>query len=221
MTESKRRLDVAFVRVLTGLNSVAGILACKIDGESFNIRFEEVCCMENEIHLQHRWEMDEDSDHTQSEMGRSIDLDSILACMGSSQPPEIAEGDSAAGVSASWKSTTRAPSAAAHDASFPTLTARNHNEAGSMRFSRGSDGSGTRIDCSLAHEPRVGLADNGPVMDNIEGDCRPTTKTPEIQPVFSTSLGPDDHGPKPPLNDCAHSSTEVQQQVLIPNNDFF
>lgn len=51
LTESRRKLDEAYVRILTGLNSLDGILACKIDGESFNVRIEEVHFMEKELNL--------------------------------------------------------------------------------------------------------------------------------------------------------------------------
>lgn len=58
ITESRQKLDVTYVRVITGLNSIDGIMAFKIDGESFNIRVEEVRCMEKEVHLQQCWETD-------------------------------------------------------------------------------------------------------------------------------------------------------------------
>ncbi|XP_057808529.1 uncharacterized protein LOC131023008 [Salvia miltiorrhiza] len=41
-TRTKERLDVAFIQMSTGFNSIGNILKCKIDGASFQIRVEEM-----------------------------------------------------------------------------------------------------------------------------------------------------------------------------------
>ncbi|KAL6575979.1 hypothetical protein OROHE_000450 [Orobanche hederae] len=42
VTKLKQRLDVAFIRVRTGLLSIDKILNCKIDGTLYKIRIEEI-----------------------------------------------------------------------------------------------------------------------------------------------------------------------------------
>lgn len=46
VTRNKLRLDEAFVQISTGLGSCDRLLPCKIDGYCFNVRIQEVCCME-------------------------------------------------------------------------------------------------------------------------------------------------------------------------------
>lgn len=80
--ESRRYLNVAFVRVITGLNLIDGIFAFKINCESFKVRIEEMCCMENEHHLLRGWDSDLDSDVVASEEVGSVDIKSTEDCMG-------------------------------------------------------------------------------------------------------------------------------------------
>lgn len=73
-TNERRNLDAAYVRILTGLNSVNGILTCKINGETHNIRIDEMCCMDNVVPTQRCWETDSDSVD-----GLLGDMDSLVA----------------------------------------------------------------------------------------------------------------------------------------------
>lgn len=80
------------MRIITRLNSANNILSCKINGESFNIRIEEVCCMEKEVPLQRNWEIDSDSVEGFLKKMVSVVPDSIAECRGTSSSPALGEG---------------------------------------------------------------------------------------------------------------------------------
>lgn len=84
LTESRRKIDVAYVRILIGLNSVEETFMCKIDGQSFNVRIEEICCAENELSLKRGWESDSDSNDELLEELESVIFDTFAASRGSS-----------------------------------------------------------------------------------------------------------------------------------------
>lgn len=50
-TESRQKLDAAYVQILTRLSSLEGVLSCKIDGRSFNIRIEEIRGVDKEMRI--------------------------------------------------------------------------------------------------------------------------------------------------------------------------
>lgn len=51
VTRIRSRLDEAYVKVSTGLAWIDRIIKCKIDGTSFQIKVEEIRCMDNISHL--------------------------------------------------------------------------------------------------------------------------------------------------------------------------
>lgn len=51
VTANKLKLDEAFVKVSTGIRTINRTLRCKIDGTSFDIKIEEVKCIELEEDL--------------------------------------------------------------------------------------------------------------------------------------------------------------------------
>lgn len=54
VTTSRTSLDAAFIKVSTGLNTVDKVLKCKIDGDLFVIRIEELRCSDLELDLFYR-----------------------------------------------------------------------------------------------------------------------------------------------------------------------
>lgn len=81
-TESRTRLVAAFVRILTGLHSLDRVKSVKVDGESFNIRMEEVGSMENEFQSCRIDGCNSDSDYIASEEVGSLELISPEKGMG-------------------------------------------------------------------------------------------------------------------------------------------
>lgn len=82
LTESRRKLDVAYVRMIIGLNSVDATIAYKIDGASFNSIIKDICCIEKENALKRGWETDYDSIVGLLEDEGSVASDSFAACRG-------------------------------------------------------------------------------------------------------------------------------------------
>lgn len=49
VTQKKKRLDEAYVNILTSLHSIDRVIQCMIDGGRYEIHIEEVRCLENEV----------------------------------------------------------------------------------------------------------------------------------------------------------------------------
>lgn len=97
ITESQRKLDAAYIRILTGLNTLDEVWTCKIDGMSFHIRIEEIRCMEKELHLQQCWETESEYDLTSSKEGDNEDAESVEARLGMLPVKEVKTCRSATG----------------------------------------------------------------------------------------------------------------------------
>lgn len=78
----KSRLDMAYVRISTGLISIDRTMECNIDGKFFQIRVEEVKCLEREILLQSSEDMQSEPDSDYSEMEKWLDVESMEAALG-------------------------------------------------------------------------------------------------------------------------------------------
>lgn len=49
VTKGKKMLDVAYVKIRTGIHLIDRILSCRIDGKRYRLRLEEIRYMEEEI----------------------------------------------------------------------------------------------------------------------------------------------------------------------------
>lgn len=97
-TESRWNLDTAYVRILTGLSSLEGVLACKINGRSFNIRVEEMCKAESEFQSIQLYESESEAGSGLWGGSKHEDLESIEAHVGDWHPPAKTVEKSAQGA---------------------------------------------------------------------------------------------------------------------------
>ncbi|KAL6569586.1 hypothetical protein OROMI_014100 [Orobanche minor] len=79
VTRCKERLDVAFVKIRTGLDPIIKILDCKVDGVSFRVRIEDACRAEL-VCIRGRREVEEtssESDFSLNELNDFSDIDYV------------------------------------------------------------------------------------------------------------------------------------------------
>lgn len=81
VTKRKEKLDEAFVQIYTGLKSVDRIISCRIDGACFQVKIEEIKCLDKELHLRRSEEQDSEEESTCMAEGEDWDAASIEAAL--------------------------------------------------------------------------------------------------------------------------------------------
>lgn len=97
LTKTKEKLYEAYIQIYTGLTSVDRIISCRINGASFQVKIEEIKCMDKEFHLRRSEKGDSDEETTCVAEGDEWDAASIEAVLekaseSNSDGEETAEG---------------------------------------------------------------------------------------------------------------------------------
>lgn len=134
VTKSRRRLDEAYVRISTSLATIDRIMKCNIDNSHFQIRIEEIRCMENINHL-HLLE-DSDSDAYSDSMSNFewFSDDSVDATAGFRSDLDAADGETVQGGADALNSPKTISRAAAHSPSGSVSHARDNNYGGCFQI---------------------------------------------------------------------------------------
>lgn len=225
-TESKRKLDVAYVRVLTGLNSLDGILACRIDGDFFNIKIEEVKCNDQVKKLQHGYNSESELESSWSEGRDCSDLDSVHARWSTAPAVELAAGMVATGANDASFSSKHAGNAVLFGSSIPKKTAGIKQVDLGMGETRDPEVGVRPMGLSFPIGPRHGPVLGGSGFEGggdtkelgLDGNGRhPTRGSPILVEVRNEELGPTSLGGKSPIAvncNCPH-----QLRSLSSSND--
>lgn len=88
-TELRRTLDVAYVRIITGLCSLDWVMNCKVDGKSFNIRVEEMRSSEKVPQFQQCGDSDSEVESGFSGESENDDRESMKDCTCEWRPPAM------------------------------------------------------------------------------------------------------------------------------------
>lgn len=88
VTESKSRLDEAFVEVSTGMAQVDRMIECRIDGANFAVRVEEIRCREHISELFQSSDSEPEAKSEYSDLEEWDDEDSVEARLSSNSKRE-------------------------------------------------------------------------------------------------------------------------------------
>lgn len=210
-TKNRRRLDEAYIKVSTGLATIDIIMNCTIDDASFQIRVEEIRCLDNINHLKVLEDSEsEDDSITMGEQREWSGDDSAKAMMGfSSNLDNEVEGSVQGGFAGRPSPQPQGRKVAACTLELKK-SARHNNEGVSIQMLAGLE----------AYNVGMTPSDAGPFqsgLNNLEEVDTCNITGPKETQVGLRALEPDTQSP--PTTEPTLASLDLSQNPYHPSTN--
>lgn len=207
VTLIKSRLDEAYVKVSTGLASIDRIMQCNIDGASFQIRVEEIRCMESINHLKIMEDSASETDSDTSEEREWSGGAPAPAMMGTCSDFDDDDVESVQGGLADCSSPQPISRMAATPPSGNERLARCNNEVVPIQIVASLDVEPTGLPLRVLE-----LNDGGPITLGATATC--ISSGPKENQVGLGEIGPNPH---PDISIAGPSAPLVGSNINIPS----